>query len=91
MMRGDLSEGEVAARLELGLRRMAQHRRDIFLAAQRDRVAYEAIAERRGISVDEVERHVAAAFVELHEALYDRAPRSHWRVLLGWIAALIGR
>jgi len=90
-MREKLSEAEIAARLELGLRRMPQHRREIFLAAHRDRVAYEAIAERRGISVAEVQRQVAAAFVELHEALYDRVPRSHWRHLLGWIVALIER
>ena len=90
-MREDLSEAEIAVRLELGLRRMPQPQLDIFLAVQRDRVAYEVIAKRRGVSVAEVERHVAAAFVELHEALYDRVPRSHWRNLLGWIVAIIER
>jgi len=88
-MREELTEAEIAARLELGLRRMPQPQRDIFLASQRDRVAYETIAERRRISVAEVERHVAAAFVELHETIYDRAPRSHWRDLLRWIVAII--
>jgi DNA-directed RNA polymerase specialized sigma24 family protein len=91
VMDGNRTEAETIARLELGLRRMAKRRREIFLAAQRDGVAYEEIAKRTGISVAEVERHVAGALVGLHEALDDRAPRSRWRELLRWIVAMIDR
>lgn len=90
-MRGDLTERETVARLELGLQRMAKRRREIFLAAQRDGMAYEEIAKLTGISVAEVERHVAGALVELHEALDDPTPRSRWRALLRWIVAMIDR
>ena len=90
-MRGDLTEGETVARLELGLQRMPKRRREIFLAAQRDGMAYREIAERAGMSEAEVERHVAGALVELHEGLHGGAPRPRRRDLLRWIVAMIER
>jgi len=90
-MRDDLTEADTLARLELGLRRMPKRRREIFLAVQVEGMAYEAIAERTGISVAEGEQHFAEALVQLHETLHGGAPVSRRRRLCRWLAAMIGR
>lgn len=80
-----LSDAEMLARLEVGLRWMPKLRREIFLAIRLDDMSYPEIAERTGITVGEVERQFAKGLLQLHDALHGRLPVPLWRRLLRWI------
>lgn len=69
-----LTQAEIVERLEAGLRRMPKLRREIFLALRLDDLSYEEIAERTGLSVKQVERHVARSMLTLLDAFNGRAP-----------------
>lgn len=84
-MRDDLTEAEIIARLEIGLRRMPKLRREIFLAIRLDDLAYPEIAERTVLSVREVERQFAEGLLQLHEAIHGPAPVSWCRRVFWWI------
>lgn len=75
----DLTEAEILARLEIGLQRMPEQRRAIFLAVRLDGASYAELAERIGVTVQQIEREVAAALVELDRAVHDDPSDCWWR------------
>ncbi|MFZ5747866.1 MAG: sigma factor-like helix-turn-helix DNA-binding protein [Pseudomonadota bacterium] len=86
-----LNHAEIIARLEIGLRRMPKVRREIFLALRLDDLSYDEIAERTGLSVKQVERHVARSMLTLLNAGDGRAALPWWRRLVRRIAKKLRR
>jgi RNA polymerase sigma factor (sigma-70 family) len=86
-MREKLTDAEIIARLDIGLRRMPRMQREIFLAARLDDMSYPEIAERTGLSVRQVEEQLAKGLLQLGDALEGRAPVAWWRRLYQWIIA----
>ncbi len=82
----DLTEAEIRERLEAGLQRMPKMRREIFLAIRLEDLSYAEIAERTGLSVQQVERHFARSLITLHDALAGRPPLPWWKSILQRIA-----
>jgi RNA polymerase sigma-70 factor (ECF subfamily) len=82
MMRQDLTRDEILQRLDTGLRRMPKRRRMIFLAVRLDDASYAELAERTGLAVRQVEREIAAALLQLDDALCGRQSLPWWRRLL---------
>ena len=76
-MTANLTRAEVLERIEAALARMPERRRAIFLAVRLDGTSYAEIAERSGLSVLQVEREIAAALLQLDDALC-AAPHSPW-------------
>ncbi len=89
-MSENLTEAEITERLEAGLVRMPKLRREIFLAIRLDDLSYAEIAERTGLSVEQVERHFAQSMLTLREAL-DRQPEVPRRRILRRIVAKLRR
>lgn len=56
---------ERMARLSLGLGRLTDKTRDIFLAHRIDGLTYQEIAQNHGLSISTVEKHVAKATLQL--------------------------
>jgi RNA polymerase sigma-70 factor (ECF subfamily) len=83
----ELTQSEIIERLEVALRRMPKLRREIFLALRLDDMSYQEIAERTGLSVKQVERHVARSMLTLLEAVDGRAPQPWRKRLYRWIVA----
>ena len=81
-MRENLTDPEIAERLEAGLQRMPKLRREIFLAIRLDGLSYAEIAERTGLSVEQVEGHLAQSMLALRDALDGRPPVSWWQRIL---------
>lgn len=79
------TEAEVLERLERALARMPERRRAVFLAARQEGLGYAEIAERNGIAVRQVEREIAAAVLQLDDAVAGRVPwwRRLFRALVG--------
>lgn len=90
-MSEELTESEIIARLEAGLRRMPKIRREIFLALRLDDLSYEEIAERTGLSVRQVERHVARSMLTLLDAADGRTPTPWWRRVFRRVVAKLRR
>ena len=59
-------------RLKDAVRAIPQVQRQIFLAHRVDRLSYDEIARRMGLTTDEVERHMAKAIYKLHKQLDGR-------------------
>ena len=78
----DVITGEVdhatLKRLERAVGKLPRLQREIFLAARLDDMAYAEIAERTGLSVREVEQHIATALVSIVRRM-DKQPRRWWR------------
>ncbi len=70
------------ARLEDAMRRVPRRQREIFLAVRLDNLRYAEIAERTGLTVDQVERLFADALTNLTRNL-DQPRRHWWRRWLG--------
>ncbi|MEZ0242291.1 MAG: sigma factor-like helix-turn-helix DNA-binding protein [Sphingomonas sp.] len=85
------TQAEIIERLEIGLRRMPKMRREIFLALRLDEMSYEEIADRTGLSVKQVERHVARSMLTLLNAGDERAALPWWRRLVRRIAKKLRR
>jgi RNA polymerase sigma factor (sigma-70 family) len=79
----ELDETELLRRLERAMRKLPRPTREIFLAHRLDAMSYGVIAERTGLSVREVERHMARAICRLCKEL-DREPLRWWERLLRW-------
>jgi RNA polymerase sigma-70 factor (ECF subfamily) len=75
----ELSDAAIVARMETALRRMPRTRREIFLASRLDAMPYAEIAERTGLSIAQVERHIARALLALDDAIDGRVPLPRWR------------
>lgn len=56
---------ERLARLSLGLSRLSDKTRDVFLAHRVDGMTYQEIAQRHGLSVSTVEKHIAKATLQV--------------------------
>ncbi len=80
------TDAEIVARLEAGLERMPKLRREIFLAIRLDGLSYAAIAERTGLSVEQIERHFAESMLAVSDALDGRPPVSWWQRILRRVA-----
>ncbi|MGV3455851.1 sigma factor-like helix-turn-helix DNA-binding protein [Sphingomonas sp.] len=85
-MSENLTDPEIIERLEAGLQRMPKLRREIFLAVRVDELSYAEIAERTGLSVQQVERHFAQSMLALRDALDGAPPIPCWKRVPQWIA-----
>lgn len=74
-------ELESLKRLEIAVSRLPRATREIFLAHCVDEMSYQEIADCRGLSVREVERHVARAICRLSKDI-DEKPLRWWERLL---------
>ena len=87
----DRTQAEIIGRLGIGLRRMPRLRREIFLALRLDDLSYEEIAERTGLSVKQVERHIARSMLTLLDTVEGRVSMPWWKRLFRRIAARLCR
>lgn len=85
-MSENLTDAEIIERLEAGLQRMPKLRREIFLAIRLDDASYAEIAERTGLTVKQVEWHLAQSMIALRDALDGRPCIPWWKRLLHRIA-----
>jgi RNA polymerase sigma factor (sigma-70 family) len=85
-MSDNLTDAEIVERLEAGLEGMPKLRREIFLAIRLDDLSYAEIAERTGLSVEQVERHLAQSMLTLRDAVDGRPPVSWWKRILRRVA-----
>lgn len=85
-MSENLTDPEIIERLEAGLQRMPKLRREIFLAVRVDDLSYPEIAERTGLSVEQVERYFAQSMLALRDALDGRQSAPWWKRILRRIA-----
>jgi RNA polymerase sigma-70 factor (ECF subfamily) len=76
------ADPELLKRLEKAVSRLPHTTRAIFIARRLDDISYEEIAERTGLSVRQVERHMARAIYRLSREIEDGASR-WWERLLG--------
>jgi len=76
------SDPEFLNRLEQAIASLPRRNREIFLAHRVDGLSYQEIANRTGLSVRRVERHIARALYGLDRALEGR-PLRWWERLLG--------
>ncbi|MDF7775693.1 sigma factor-like helix-turn-helix DNA-binding protein [Sphingomonas sp. AOB5] len=75
---GEEADPATLKRLARAVRKLPRLQREIFLAARLDDMDYVEIAERTGLSVREVERHIAKALVSIVRRM-DRQPGRWWR------------
>jgi RNA polymerase sigma-70 factor (ECF subfamily) len=78
-----LDDAELLRRLEHAIRTVPRRTREIFLAHRLDDMSYAEIAQRTGLSVREVERHMARAIYRLCKEV-DREPLRWWERLRRW-------
>ena len=64
-----LDDAEIRRRLERAMRTVPRATRQVFLAHRLDGMSYREIAERTGLSVREVERHMARAICAIDRSL----------------------
>ncbi len=76
------TDPEIIKRLEAKLQRMPKLQREIFLAVRVDDLSYADIAERTGLSVQQVERHFAQSMLALRDALDGRQSAPWWKRIL---------
>jgi RNA polymerase sigma-70 factor (ECF subfamily) len=74
----DPAPQELIDRLDEIARRMPRLTREIFLAHRLDDMPYDEIGRRTGLTVREVERHIAKAILLLDPGLH-RPPRPWWK------------
>ncbi len=74
----DPDRQEQLVRMEAIMRRLPWLTREIFLAHRLDDMPYDEIARRTGLTVGQVERHIARALVALMRGL-DREQRPWWK------------
>ncbi|HEX8222768.1 MAG TPA: sigma factor-like helix-turn-helix DNA-binding protein [Allosphingosinicella sp.] len=72
------SEEVKLRRLEKAIAQLRPVQREVLLLCRREGLAYRQIAERKGMSLDQVERHLADALYELDRRI-ERAERPWWR------------
>lgn len=72
---------ELLKRLEIAVLRLPRTTRGIFLAHLFEDMSYQEIADRRGLTPREVERHVARAIYRLSRDI-ERGPIRWWERLL---------
>ena len=78
----DDPDPELLKKLERAMLKLPRSTRDIFLAHRLDDMPYQEIADRTGLTLRQVERHMARAIYRLCKELDDE-PRRWWERLLG--------
>lgn len=78
----DTPDPELLKKMERAMLKLPRSTREIFLAHRLDDMSYQEIADRTGLSVRQVERHMAKAIWRLCRELDDE-PRRWWERLLG--------
>lgn len=78
----DNPDPELLKKMERAMLKLPRSTREIFLAHRLDNMSYQEIADRTGLSVRQVERHMAKAICQLCRELDDE-PRRWWERLLG--------
>lgn len=73
---------ELLKKLERAMLKLSHSTREIFLAHRLDDMTYQEIADRTGLPVGQVERHMAKAICRLCRELDDES-RRWWERLLG--------
>jgi len=73
----DTPDPDLLRRMEDAMRAMPKMQREIFMAHRLDDMSYDEIARRTGLSVRQVERHVAKAIYKLVKQL-DGEKLSWW-------------
>jgi RNA polymerase sigma-70 factor (ECF subfamily) len=73
----DKPDPELLSRLEDAVASMPRKQREIFLAHRLDDMSYAEIAHRAGLTVRQVERHMARAIYKLSKQM-DGHPLSWW-------------
>jgi RNA polymerase sigma-70 factor (ECF subfamily) len=73
---------ELLKKLERAMLKLPRSTREIFLAHRLDDMSYQEIADRTGLTVRQVERHMARAIYRLSKEVYD-GPLRWWERLLG--------
>lgn len=71
----DAPDPELLRRLEQAVLNMPKLRREVFLACRLDNMTYGEIAARTGLTIRQVERHIAKAIGELDRHLHGRKLR----------------
>ena len=71
----DPARKERLARMEAVVRRMPRRTREIFLAHRVHDMPYEEIARRTGLTVRQIERHIARAILAIDRSLNGRPSR----------------
>ena len=79
----ELTREQRMQRLGQALMALPALTRAVFLAVRQDGLDYIEVAERFGLSVRQVERHVARALTGLRLGLENDGRRSWWRRLFG--------
>jgi RNA polymerase sigma-70 factor (ECF subfamily) len=79
----ELDEAEILRRLERAMRTVPRRTREVFLAHRLDDMPYREIAERTGLSVRDVERHMARAICAIDRSL-NRPPVRWWGRWFRW-------
>jgi RNA polymerase sigma-70 factor (ECF subfamily) len=74
---------ELRRRLERAMRSVPRPTREMFLAHRVDDMPYREIAERTGLSVHEVEQHMARAIIAIDRSL-NGPPLRWWERLRRW-------
>ena len=74
----DANEQELIERLQAIMLRMPRLTREIFMAHRLDDMPYEEIARRTGLTVAQVEQHMAKAIADIDRGLHSE-PRPWWR------------
>lgn len=75
----DTSDSEVV-RLEQAVRNLPRLQRQIFLACRLDAMSYDEIAQRTGLTPQQVERHIANAVCKIDRQM-DGRPLRWWQRL----------
>jgi RNA polymerase sigma-70 factor (ECF subfamily) len=78
-MRRDQSDPARTAALEAAIKQLPRRQREIFIAAWLHDIRAPEIAERTGLSVAQVERHLAKAVARLSRAMRRRRTGPWWR------------
>lgn len=77
------ADPELLKKLERAMLNLPGSTREIFLAHRLDNMSYQEIADRSGLTVRQVERHMAKAIYRLCRELDDE-PLHWWERLLRW-------
>jgi RNA polymerase sigma factor (sigma-70 family) len=76
------ADPELLKKVKRAVSKLPRTTREIFLAHRLDDMPYQEIADRMGLTVRDVEGHMAKAICRLCREL-DREPRRWWERLLG--------
>ncbi len=78
-----LNNAEIRRRLERAMKKVPRATREVFLAHRLDDMSYREIAERTGLTVRQVERHIMHAIIAMDRSLNGQRLR-WWGRWLRW-------